>query len=85
VTLARTGESRFILDLAIKFACDFPKETEWTPTTVMIPDARGHCSSIASYTGHFPQSNDRILHELNNQLRQGQIEGAVIEWEPLCG
>jgi hypothetical protein len=51
----------------------------------MIPNTRGHDSVLDGYAGHLPQSHCWLVHEVNDKLRQGRIEGVIIEGEPFCG
>jgi hypothetical protein len=84
MTLTRSSEPRFILHSVIKLLCSFPKEAEWPPTAVMIPNACGNDSVVDSHSGHLPQTRGWVVHEVNDQLRQCGIERAVTERDPFC-
>ena len=85
VTLARPGEPRLVLDVAIELACRVPEEAERSLTAVMIPDACGHDASIAGHAGHLAQAHNGLAHEVHDELRHGGIEGPILERELLRG
>ena len=51
----------------------------------MIPDASGHDSSLAGHPGHLAQTRDGLIHEVNDELREGGIEDPVLERELFGG
>jgi len=85
VSFARSGEVSFSFAVAIEFARSVPEEREWSFATGVIPDAGGHDSALAGYPGHLVQPCDRVVHEVNNELREGGVEDPVLERELLGG
>ncbi len=81
LTLARPGEPRLIVDVAIEFARRVPEAAERSLASMMVPDACGHDASLASHAGHLAQAHDGIFHEVDDQLGQRGIEGLILERE----
>ncbi len=65
--------------------CRVPEEAEWSFTAGMIPDACGHDSFSSGHPGHFAQSRDGVIHEVNDELRERGIEDPVLEREVFGG
>jgi hypothetical protein len=84
LTLASACEPGLILDLRIKVTCDLPEQAERTSPARMIPDARSHDSSPSRHACHLDETTDRILHEVNDELRQGGVERTILERQLLC-
>jgi hypothetical protein len=68
---------RFILDYGVQLARGLPKEAERPVTACMVPDARCDDTTLPSHARHLTQSSDRVLHEMNDELCQGRVEGFV--------
>jgi len=49
----------------------------------VIPDARCHDAVLARHAGHLAEPDDRIGHEVDDELCQGSVERAISERESL--
>ena len=85
VTFAHAGALRLSFAVAIELVGRVPEEAEWSFAAGMIPDACGHDSFLAGYPGHLAQARDRVLHEVNDELRERGIEDPVLERELFGG
>ena len=85
MTFARSGEVRLSFAVAIELACGVPEESEWSFAAVMIPDAGSHDSFLARHPGHLAQTRDGVIHEVNDELREGGVEAPVLERELFGG
>ncbi len=84
MTLARASEPRFISNRNVQTVGGFPKDGEGPSAAIRIPDTRGHESVIDGDAGHLLQAHNRLVHEVNYELRQSRIEGLIIKGEPFC-
>jgi hypothetical protein len=84
LTFARACKPGLTLDLRVKVTRRFPEHAERTSPVRMIPDARSHDSSPSRHACHLDETTDRILHEVNDELRQGSVERTILERQLLC-
>ena len=85
VTLAHARQVRFILRVAIDLAGGLPEQAEWAVPAGVVPDARCNDAVAAHDARHLGQPRHRIRHEMDDELREGRVERAVCERQPLGG
>ena len=54
-------------------------------TTGVIPDARRDDTVPPGHAGHLGEPRDRVLHEVDDELREGRVERFARERQPLGG
>ena len=81
VTITGSGQLALALDVGIELANGIPENTEWSPTAVVIPHAGSHDPTGARHPAHLPQATEGIFHKVDDELGQGDVEGAVLEGE----
>ena len=50
-----------------------------------VPDAGGHDSTRLRHPSHLAQPGDGVAHEVHDELREGRVEGVVVERQGLGG
>ena len=85
VALTRPGEPGLTLGFWIQLPDRVPELTQWPPTAIVIPDACRNDPTPTCDAGHFTQTVDGILHEVDNELSQCRIECPILERKMLRG
>ncbi len=83
VALAGAGEVGLIVDVGVELTRGVPEEPEGALAPTVIPDARRDDTIPPGHAGHLGQPRDRVLHEVDDELREGRVERVVREWQPL--
>jgi len=79
VALPGAGQTGFVIDPGVEFSRRCPERAQRPASAGVIPNARADHATGARYTRHLRQPGDRIVHEVDNQLGNGCVEGAVRE------
>src|SRR6266536_724251 len=83
MTFADAGQVRLVACGGVQVARCPPEGGQRAPAAPVIPHAsRNHPASTGN-PGHLPQACHRAGHEMHDQLRQGDVEGAMGEGQPL--
>ena len=85
VALARACELGFAIDGRVELPRGLPEQAERTLVAAVVPDARGDDAVPPRHAGHLGQSRDRVLHEVDDELREGGVELVVGERQVLRG
>ena len=83
VALPRTGALRFVCDIRIELTGDLPERPERPALPTVIPDTGRHDPAFTRNPGHFAEARDRIVHEVDDELRENRIERLVRKRELL--
>ena len=74
LALAGPRELRFVGRLGIELPNRRPEQAQWAPPTGVVPDARDDDSTRTGDSRHLAQAGDRIRHEMDDQLRESDVE-----------
>lgn len=85
MALAGSREARFALRCGVELVYRFPEQTERATTAVVVPHARRDDATRPCDPGHLSEPNDRINHEMHDQVRERRIECGALERKMLGG
>ncbi len=85
VAFAGAHQARFVVDLRVELTGCSPQRAEWTLTASVIPDASSHDTVLPRHAHHPRHARGRVQHDVDNKLRQGNVERLVRERQLLCG
>ena len=77
------GQVGLVVDVRVERPRRVPEEPEGSLARRRDPRRTRRRHHPAGSRGHLGQPRDRILHEVNDELREGGIERAVREWQLL--
>ncbi len=83
LTLADTGQVRLIACRRVELTHPLPEHGQRAAAVAVIPHASGDDTAGTGNPAHLAQARDRIGHEVHRQLREGDIEDAIGEGQPL--
>ena len=79
VASAGAGEVGLIVDIRVERTGSAPEEAERSIDPAVIPHARDDDTASPGHAGHLGQPRDRILHEMDDELREGGVKGIIRE------
>ena len=83
VTFRRTGALRFVRGIRIELTGDLPEGAERSALATVVPDTCRHDSAFTCNPGHLAEPRDRIVHEVDDELREHRIERLIRKRELL--
>ena len=75
-------ERRLVFDVRVEFSRHVPEQGERAVTAGVIPHACRDDAVGAGHPRHLGQARDRVVHEMDDELRQGRVERVVRERQP---
>ena len=85
MAFANACETGFVHDLGVELARCIPEHADRTSAAGVVPDGRRHDTPLPSHTHHLRHSQRGVLHEKDDQLRQGRVEHRIPERQLLGG
>ncbi len=85
--VTRTGprQSRLVRNGQVKITRGPPEQRERPSLSAVVPDAGSDDSGRPGDAAHFAKARYRILHEVDYQLSERQVEGVVRVWQKFGG
>jgi hypothetical protein len=85
MALANACEVGLVHKLGVELARCMPEHADRTSAASVVPDARRHDTALPSHTHHLLHPHCGVLHEKDDELRQGRVEHRVLERQLLGG
>ena len=85
VTLAHAREPRLVAGQRIEVPGRFPEDAQRAMVGRMVPDAGSDDAARSRDASHLAEADDRVPHEVDDELRERRVELVVSERDALRG